>query len=216
MSFEINGASGKYDKLIKNDSIKYGMNAVNNHNDAMINPIINSNNMPPILDFSGTEEAFDKNINLMEKYADQNDAYMKSLPPLEYEYRYMPNVVNGNIDKKAVLAAAYEELGQTKEISVEDFENNYLIDKNTQTAEPLDLNKDGKIDIAEYASNIIATDILSKETTDPTKADGVINTKGMNTILTYTRKSNADAAAKLYSNIYNTHNLGSELNEFSL
>ena len=59
---------------------------------------------------------------------------------------------------------------------------------------------------------MIATDVLSKGTTDPMKADGVINAKGMNAILEYSKKSNAAAAAKLYSNIYNTYNLGSPLN----
>ena len=167
------------------------------------------------MDFSAKPEAQDLNIKLLEKYADKNDAYLKSLPPLQYEYRYMPNLNVGKIDKKAVLAAAYEEMGQVKEMPVKDFEQRFLIDE-TYTAEPLDINKDGKIDIAEYGSNIIATDLLSKGVTDPMKADGVINTKGMNAILAYTKKSNADAAAKLYANVYNTHNLGSELNEFSL
>ena len=103
-------------------------------------------------------------------------------------------------------------MGGVKELSVKEFENRYLID-DSQTAEPMDINKDGKIDIAEYGANIVATDVLSKGTTDPMKADGVINSKGMNAILEYSKKSNAIAAAKLYANVYNAHNLGSALNQ---
>lgn len=216
MTFQLNGLSGRYDKKVENDSVRYGRNAVDNHIAHVMSPIVNDNMaVPPILDFSAKPEAQDLNIKLLEKYADKNDAYLKSLPPIQYEYRYMPNLNVGKIDKKAVLAAAYEEMGQVKEMPVKDFEQRFLIDE-TYTAEPLDINKDGKIDIAEYGSNIIATDLLSKGVTDPMKADGVINSKGMNAILAYTKKSNADAAAKLYANVYNTHNLGSELNEFSL
>ena len=124
----------------------------------------------------------------------------------------MPNIVQGNINQKALLGAALEEMGGNKELSVKEFEHRYLIDKNL-TAEPIDINKDGKIDIAEYGSNIIAADILSKGSTDPMKADGTINAKGMNAVLEYSKKSNAAAAAKLYSNIYNTHKLGSFMNQ---
>ena len=48
-------------------------------------------------------QAQEANIELLEKYADKNDEYLNSLPPLEYESRYMPNLVKGSIDKKAVF-----------------------------------------------------------------------------------------------------------------
>jgi hypothetical protein len=35
----------------------------------------------------------------------------------------------------------------------------------------------------------------------------------MNAILEYSKKSNAAAAANLYANVYNTHKLGSALNQ---
>ncbi len=196
MTYQINGAVGKYDN--------YGKNAVENHLQHLEAPLINDKQTPaPILDFRPTEEAQVNNIQALERFADENDAYLNALPPLEYEYRYMPE---GTFDKKALLGAAEEEM-QTKELSVEEFENRYLLD-DSMTAEPLDINKDGKIDNSEYAANIVATDLLSKGTTDPMKADGSINSKGMNAILEYSKKSNAAAAAKLYADIYNTYNLG--------
>lgn len=196
MTFQINGAQGKYDN--------YGKNAIENHLQYMEAPLINDKHNPaPILDFGTDPEAADKNIASLEKFANENDAYLESLPPLEYEYRYMPE---GSFDKSAVLGAAEQEMG-AKELSVEEFEDRYLID-DSMTAEPLDINKDGKIDNSEYAANIIATDLLSKGTTDPIEADGVITPKGLNAVLEYSKKSNAEAAAKLYANIYKTYNLG--------
>ena len=123
--------------------------------------------------------------------------------------------VNGKIDKKALLAAAYEEMNGVKEMSVEDFSETYLMNED-MTVEPLDVNKDGKIDIAEYGANMLAADLLSKGTTDVNKVDGSMNTKGMNAIVAYSKKANAQAASELYSNIYNTYELGSVLDELDL
>lgn len=213
MTFQVNGSNGKYDGKIADESVKYGRNAVDNHVKHMQAPIVNDNfSVPPVFDFSPTSKSSDSNLKAMEEFANANDAYLDSLPPLQYEYRYIPNFTKGNLDKKAVLGAAYEEMGGVKELPVKEFENRYLLDE-SQTAEPLDINKDGKIDIAEYGANIVATDILSKGATDPMKADGVINAKGMNAILEYSKKSNAAAAANLYANVYNTHKLGSALNQ---
>lgn len=214
MTFQVNGTNGKYDNTVKDESIRYGRNAVENHLKYMETPLINDRNIPaPILDFSLDPNAPDNNIDKLEKFTEANDDYLKSLPPLEYEYRYMPNVTNGKIDKKALLGAAYEEM-QVKELPVEEFENRYMLNENF-TAKPLDVNKDGKIDVAEYGANILATDVLSKGSTNPKDVDGTINSRGMNAILAYTQKANAAAATKLYSNLYNTYNLGSAISNFN-
>ena len=180
MTFRINGASGKYDSIVSDEGVRYGRNAVENNTRYMESPLVNDRvTAAPILNFTPSINNDEQNISKLNKFIDENDLYLKSLPPLEFEYRYMPNFVNSNFK-----------------------------------AEPLDINNDGKIDVAEYGANIMASDILSKDTPDVTKADGTINSKGMNAILEYTKKSNAAAAAKLYSNIYKTYDLGSELSEF--
>lgn len=203
MTFQINGNTGKYDGVIKDDTIRYSKNAVDNLSTYMQKPMINENfATPPILDFSPNPEVQDVNIELMEDYIKENDDYLKSLPPLEFEYRYVPNLTN-----KSLRAAANAEMGGRESMPVEEFENLYLMN-DEMTATPLDINKDGKIDNSEYAANILATDILSKGVTDVTKADGTINSKGMNAILEYTKKANSAAATKLYSSIYNAYNLG--------
>lgn len=206
MSFDVNGSKGHYDGKVKDDSLRYGMNAVNNHIKYMEYPITNDKGeTAPILDFVPSEEAEKNNIAKLEKYLDTTEEYLKSLPPLEYEYRYMPNVVNGKIDKKALYGAAFEEMGAPA-MPVQEFENNFLINDN-MTAKPIDINNDGNIDITEYSANILAADMMSKPNPDIRNVDGTINSKGFNAVLEYSKKSNAEAAAKLYSNIYSVHKL---------
>ena len=115
------------------------------------------------------------------------------------------NVIGRRIDIKLL---------SEKEYTVKEFENKYIAD-DTMTAEPLDINKDGKIDIAEYGANILAADVLSKGTTDPTKVDGTVNSRGFNAILAYTKKANAAAASKLYTSLYNNYGLAGEVSKFS-
>ena len=214
MVAQVNGSNGRYDNTNFDKSVKYGRNAADNHINYMQVPLTNDNNaIPPVFNFSSSTEAMDANLEAMEEYVELNETYLNSLPPLEYEYRYIPNFTNGKLNKKALLGASYEEMGGVKELSVKEFEKRYLVD-DTQTAEPMDINNDGKIDIAEYSANMLAADVLSKGTTDPMKANGIININGMNALLEYSKKSNAVAATKLYSNIYNTYNLGENLNSF--
>lgn len=211
---QVNGAKGPYDNKQMDPSEKYGRNAVENHISYMEMPIKNNKSNPaPILDFKPGAEADEKNIAQLEQFIDENDKYLKSLPPLQYEYRYMPNIVNGKIDTKALLGAAYEEMGGIKELPVKEFERRYM--NKDMTAQPLDVNNDGKIDAAEYGTNILATDLLSKGTTDLSKIDGSINQKGMNAVLEYSKMSNAKAAANMYAKLYKTYNLGESLKSFN-
>ena len=206
MSFEINGSKGIYDKTVQDESVRYGRNAVDNHIKYMESPLANDKGeTAPILDFTPTVEADQNNIKLLEKYADRTDEYLNSLPPLEYEYRYMPNVVNGKIDKKALFGAAFEEMGAIK-MPVDTFEKRFML-TDEMTAKPLDINGDGEIDVTEYSTNILAADMMSKPNPEIKNVDGTINSKGFNAVQEYSKKSRAEAAAKLYSNIYNTYRL---------
>ena len=214
MTFEINGAAGKYDGLVSNDSVRYGRNAAENNIRYMETPLVMDRMNPaPILNFMPTKEADIQNAKALQRFMNNNDGYLNSLPPIDFQYRYMPKTETGKVDGNAVLGAAYEEMG-TKILPVKEFEDRYLLD-NSMTAEPIDINKDGKIDISEYGSTIVASDILSKETPEIENADGTINAKGLNAVLEYTKKSNAEAATKLYSEVYNTYELGKYLNEFN-
>lgn len=213
MPIEINGVSGKYDGIIANNSVRYGRNAVENNIRYMEAPLVNDHPNPaPILNFYPSVEADIYNAQKLNRFMDKNDAYLKSLPSMDFEYRYMPETETGKVDSYAVLGAAFEEMG-TKELPVEEFENRYLPD-DSMTAKPIDINKDGKIDISEYGATIVAADILSKYMPNIENADGTINAKGLNNILECTKKINSLAAEKLYADVYNVYNLGEHLDSF--
>lgn len=209
---KINGANGKYDERVSDPSVRYGRNAVENYYTYLENPIVEDKMTPaPILDFGLNPNADNNNADKLNKFQKENDEYLKALPPLQYEYRYMPQ---GPVNTKALLGAAYEEMGGKKELSVEELDYRFAPDSSF-TSKALDLNNDGKVDIGEYGSSILAADMLSKSDTPDTKnIDGTINNKGFNAVLAYTQKSNATAATKLYSNIYNTYNLGEAQKDF--
>ena len=213
---QINGAKGKYDNSVTNPSVRYGRNAVDNYYSYIEKPLMASNmNTAPILDFGLSPDAAEKNEAKLNKFLKENDEYLKSLPPLEFEYRYMPSAQKGSVDTQAVLGAAYEELGKRKEVSVDEMDYNIAFNKDFST-ESMDLNKDGKIDVAEYGSTILASDALSKSDNPQAEdIDGTINQKGLNSIMEYTKKSNAQAATKLYSSLYNRYELGSALKDFN-
>ena len=215
---KIDGVSGKYNNSnVTNPSVRYGKNAVNNYYSYLEQPMISDKNEPaPILDFSTNPSAADNNIEKLDKFVKDNDDYLKSLPPLEFEYRYMPNIhKKGEVDSNALLASAYEEMGRRKEVKLEEIDKAFALN-NEFSAAPIDLNKDGKIDAAEYGTTILAADMFSKsDTPDTANIDGTINSRGMNKVLEYTHKSNAEAAANLYSNLYSKYNLGDALNKFN-
>ena len=212
---KIDGAKGKYDNRVSDSSTRYGRNAVENLYTYMEQPLVTDKmTTAPILDFGVNPNAADNNIDKLDKFLKENDEYLKALPPLKYEYRYMPQLQKGQVDKKALLGAAYEEMGGEKELSVAELDHRFAPDK-TFTSKALDINNDGKVDIAEYGSSILAADMLSKsDVPNTSNIDGTINKKGFDAVLAYTQKSNAEAAAKLYSNIYNTYNLGDAKKDF--
>ncbi len=213
---KIDGKQGKYDNSVTNPSVRYGRNAVENYYTYLEQPIVSdSMTSAPILELGASSDTVDRNTDKINQFLKENDEYLKALPPLEFEYRYMPNMVQkGQIDKMAVLGAAYEEMGKVNEMSVKELDERFAPDSNFTSA-ALDVNKDGKIDIAEYGSSILAADMLSKSPVpDTANIDGTINKKGFDAVLAYTQKSNAAAAAAMYAKINDTYNLAEAKKEF--
>ena len=208
---KINGETGHYSESSKitNPSEKYGRNAVDNFYSYAEKPITeNSFNTAPLLDFGVSPDAPEKNADKLEAFLKENDEYLKALPPLDFEYRYMPNITKkGEIDKKALISAANEDMQGKTEMGVEEMD--YRFAPSTEyTSKALDINGDGKITNAEYSTSILAADMFSKsDKPDTNNIDGTINPKGMNAVLAYSKKSNAAAAAALYSSLYNKYNL---------
>ncbi len=210
---KIDGVNGKYNEnTVTNPSVRYGRNSVQNLYSYYEQPIVNDNNAtPPIMDFSTNPDAADKNAANMEKYVKENDIYLNSLPPLEYEYRYMPNIhKRGEVDKDALFGAAYEELGKRKEVGVKELDKYFAIDDDYST-KPIDVNNDGKVDVGEYGAAILASDMLSRDG----EIDGSVDKTGHQAVMELTKKANAEAAAKLYSSLYNKYNLSEAVNKFN-
>ncbi|MBR6126915.1 hypothetical protein IKQ21_04445 [bacterium] len=208
--FEVNNGVTKINgKNSATSSEIYGRKAVDNFYSYAEKPVTSDTfNTAPILDFGLSPDAPERNAKKIEGFLKENDDYLKALPPLQFEYRYMPKVVNGKIDKEALLGAANQEMMKRPEISVDEMDRNFAPSKEF-TSKALDINGDGKITNAEYSTSILAADMLSKSDNPDTKnIDGTINEKGMNAVLAYSKKSNAAAATALYSNIYKTYNLG--------
>lgn len=143
------------------------------------------------------------------------DLAKDKMPPLKFEYRYMPN---GKFDKMALMGNAYEELGKKTEVKTE--EMTATLQKfggEGFSAEALDLNKDGYVDISEYAASTLTEDVLSSEKgfkVSPDKVDGVINNDGSNKTFALNLKSNEKLATEIYSKLYSAFDLDSAQEEF--
>ena len=230
----ISGDFGKYDKKIKDNSVRYGRNSVDNFKKYL------SNYTQPNVDlkydcveFSHKKGAFSKLSDYIKtiKLSKQMDKLEKSVKkmeenetkrtPLEFVQKYMPGrIENGVIDKNALLGAAYEELGATEQSLEElnkkayDFEG--VSEDMKMTSDALDINEDGKVDIAEYATSILLEDALSADTDDlrHENINGVITKDGSNKSLPYYTKGNVKIARNVFNQIYNYYNLGQAKQEF--
>ena len=194
----INGQNGIYDKKVNNPEVKYGRNATNNYMGYV------------------------------------KDIARNPMPPINFEYRYIPN---GRYSYKALMGNAYEELGKKTEVSVAELNKKFDSDKqkieamNKEilarnpnspvvnpdfTAEALDLNRDGKVDIAEYATSIMAADMLDGDQTkcDVKNLDGVITNKGEDASMALYMKQNVQNAKALFNEIHKTFQLDKAMNEF--
>ncbi|MBD9223239.1 hypothetical protein EGQ24_04985, partial [bacterium] len=98
---KIDGSKGKYDGKVTDPSVRYGRNAVENYYTYLEKPIVEDKmTTAPILDFGLNPDATKNNEDKLNKFLKENDEYLNALPPLQYEYRYMPQ---GPVNTKAVL-----------------------------------------------------------------------------------------------------------------
>lgn len=181
----INGNSGPYDGKINNPSVKYGRNSIAN----FFTTYKSTPFSPQKYDASLHAKELDN--DKFEKAIEKMDAETVSNLPTKFEYKYMPGEINSqNIDKMALLGAAYEEMGQKTDMPLDELNQKIQVlsdDKNKISADAMDLNGDKKVDIAEYSASILLEDSLSK---DPNKADatnisGKVNSQGQKAMLDY-------------------------------
>jgi len=80
----------------------------------------------------------------------------------------------------------------------------------------LDINEDGKIDVAEYSTSLLVSDILSKNEDSPNilAIDGKITDKGFSALLPYFNPKNMKIARKTFANLYHMFKLDKAQEEF--
>ncbi|MBQ3642350.1 hypothetical protein II906_10580 [bacterium] len=205
----INGQQGIYDSKVKNNSVRYARNAINNYQQAYSIDTFEKYNQEAQEAHSKIQEikAKSKSIEAVQEYIDAMDKLLNCTPEAEFNLRYAQNK-KGEADKMAVMGAAYEELGKRTTVSVDELTKTLqeaINDefKSDYSADSLDLNQDGQVDLAEYGASILAEDMLS---TDPTQLKsenitGVITNEGQNSLLSLAAVNNYAYAQNAYKAI---------------
>lgn len=225
----INGSKGYYDNKIKNPSVRYGRNSVNNFKnylkafDYVIIEVSDSDKLsgqPETDTFEASSKGKKKSsIEIIEQLIDKN------VPPSDYEHRYTPCATDYRfLDKNALLGAAYEEMNELTSIPVKDL-TQMLQQMSDETwgkseilmgADVLDLNNDGKIDLAEFSASILLEDALSKDDSrfDEHNVDGSVTDQGETAGTEYLEKDNYAMARIVFKKIYKLFNLGQAQKDF--
>lgn len=210
---KISGAQGPYDSRVQNPSVKYGRNAIANYNKYIGSYGTLTKDM---LDFSNTKSMTEDEFN---KKLDTANNAVDGKVNLKFNLKYLPeeNVDYKNLNTMALLGAAYEELGKKVSISTQE-----LTQKLQQAfgekfnAKFLDFNKDNNIDIGEYSTSILMSDMLSKDqvTLKAENITGTITSHGENASLAYANVKNNEAATQDAQAIYTSFKLEEAQKEF--
>lgn len=230
----IDGSQGKYDGHVNNNSVRYGRNAINNYYDYILKykmepitcdtfecaetPELKNHR---IVDFEAYQryiDALNKNIKAVEKYLKKLVKQSDEMPPINFELQYMPESAPGEVDRKALIGASYEEMNQRLSMSISEM-NKKLNSSGSEyeiTAEAMDLNKDNYIDVGEYATSILLSDMLSTDSKELNlkNINGKITNEGENKVLAYGLLKNKDIAYKTYLSLYMAYDLGRAVKDF--
>lgn len=214
----ITGDKGPYDNKVNNPSVKYGRNAMANMT-SYVKEF--SKPLPGIkFDFANAKQmdndTFANKAQDAENQAKTLNDAVKSMPPLKFEYKYMPGQVDGkNIDKNALLGTAFEEMGKT---SMPVSEMNEKVQKGLGSkvdASPMDLNHDNNIDVGEYSSSILLEDMASKDgDLKQENITGSINNKGENSLAQLFTAEQKEKTSQILSGIYKDYALDAAQQDF--
>lgn len=212
----INGQNGIYDGKINNNSVRYARNAVDNYkktysfSDEWMNA-----QMPKLKGVSSKDtDTFNKTIK------NAQDFLSTEIPPLRFNMRYAENKAE-KPDTLAVLSAAYEEMNRKTSVSVSELTKTLQAgvseqNKDLVSADSLDLNKDGKIDVAEYGASILVEDMLSTDSSslNAKNVTGEITDEGQINLLSFASKQNYAPAFETYKAVYKDFKLDEAKQEF--
>ncbi len=169
-------------------------------------------------DATNDDVAYGRNAVVnFEKYVD--DIGNGTDVPLNFEYRYSPE---GEYSNQALLGNAYQELGGRLEISLEEL-NEKMGEFNKElgtdySGDALDLNGNGKVDIAEYATSNMAADMLDvdPEMLQISNLDGMITNVGESASHELHSKADVVACKNLFQQIYDNFGLAEALKSFKV
>ncbi|MCD8025049.1 MAG: hypothetical protein LUE64_05895 [Candidatus Gastranaerophilales bacterium] len=179
----ITGYTGIYSaQNVPDASIRYGRNAANNMEQFMTRPI-----EAPVSIYEGNSFEDDEIFaTALEKFAAALES--DEFTPSEYRYKYS-TVNEGEFDKLAMLGASYEEMGAQKEVAVNKMTKllQGAYNKAKLSAKPLDTNRNGKIETAEYSAFLALADIKSKDKNSENVSiiDGSITDEGVKEAVSY-------------------------------
>ena len=216
----ISGDFGKYDGIVKDNSVRYGRNSVDNFKKYLAAGIKPGVTAPNIDEKKlQSEDSFEKEISKADEFIKKLEDNYANFPGVKFVQQYMPGEIkDGNINKMALLGAAYEELGKIEvtKAEMEETMKKGLSKNDNISADALDVNKDGKIDLAEYSTSILLSDALSTNGNEVSakNINGIVTNEGLNAILPYGLKANNEAAYKTYSYLYDFYKLGDAQKEF--
>ncbi len=212
----INGNSGIYDNKIANPSIRYGRNAAANHFD-YLNKLSGAAAIPSQNSVTTGGNLLKSHITELntDKFVKSNEEYLKSLPPLDFEYQYMPQ--EGKVDKLALLGAAFEEMGGRISMSVAELTQKLRQAVPNASARAIDINNDNNVDVSEYATTILTADMLSKNPNalDGRNVTGKINKQGLYNNIAYVMPQNETVAKQEFAKIHQAFDLANAGQDFA-
>ena len=214
----ITGNKGIYNGKIKNPNVRYARNAINNfHQYASYRmPDIEYPDLDNITKLS--DEQFDDKMEQIGFSLYMTEKARKSMPPLDYTVKYLSGKTNyDNLDRVALVGAAYEDMERNFSLPTDALSSRLKRTFNSDniSADVLDLNKDGEIDTGEYASSVLAADMLSKDSLDIKTINGKITQKGHLNLLSFFNKKNEPLASKVLNFLHGFYDLDEAKDEFA-
>lgn len=210
----INGRTGRYSYKINDNSVRFARNSVDNLKQetklrecASVADVRLS--VADKREFLTTTGELHKAVVLMDK----------KLPSIPFNYiqQYMPNVKR-SVDTMALMGAAYEEMGKRASIGLSEANKKVsmveaaIFGKNSNvkmSADVLDFNGDGEIDLAEYSALILAKDALSDGhfASDERNIDGYITSVGQKRALAFMLEDYRYGARNVLQGLYGKYGL---------
>ncbi len=213
----ITGNQGKYDGIVRNPRVRYARNAMNNLQEyaSYRLPKVKYPDLSNISNLS--EDKYEKKMAQLEEALEASQKARKTMPPLDYTIKYLPGKVDINtVDTVALLGAAFEDMGRKLSISTDvltkQLQKTFRTDKVSAAA--LDLDKNGRIDVAEYGASILTADMLSSASLDKKDINGKINKEGHMRLLSFFNKRNSYLPERVFGHLYDFFALDNAKEEF--